>query len=870
MGDQFLSGYVKLVEGEKDPRNLMYLFAIDRVLLIEFDLSTEMVEKFFDITFCYFPITFKPPPDDPYGITQLDLKVSLRSCLAAHPGLAPHAMPLLLEKLSASSGGAKRDTLETLELALPIYGKAATLANQKKLWEGLKIEIFHATDDATSICAQRTLVSFLRTIYQGQENPDGIAPKVVAECLSELKSPDKVLASPACSALVCCVRACEVTSYLAITGLVEQQLELFQDPDEVPLRASILNHLGTLFRTMRETYEGKDGLEKVKVALEYDDERSGNLKFDAPSTGTSSKISESTESSSISSNRSYAGDRNPLSSHLSKLISALSNGLNSPSYRSSALFCLLHASHISTLLSFDELRYLVSDTNRLLLLSHVEDENSRKGALETLREIGKMDANIIEDNTLPMLFEQLPDRMELLDDPNAMQIDGRDEDVETEESSRRSKVRLALGALSRLCGASPALLDMLVVRVCTKLDLCCSPSISSSQDASPERLKKIREDNVGYARGLILTLQTVFEERAALASTIKDPKKEESVPKIGFGLSKTSSAETKDVLLLRYAKDLPPRLCSLVLASSIRWSLNLSQSTNESIQPVGTDSSLLLDIASLLSLLVRSLSTPQQEFIKSWLYPIFINGEFNSNLTSFRSLKEVLTLSRSGSFPEWKFNPLGLNSDEAQKNSLILLASFLVSSNATLSLPDVSLSELSTSNNSETTLNWFSHLLKLTCHSTSNLQLEGCLALLESCSNKQVGALGMRLPTRVDEILTEFWEKEFQNSNLDEISTKNLKRRENAIKAWFSVARGFVVRAHSKGEEMVERVRVSLFERSDSEGENQDEMEMKVMAAKWLGMVAKEGGNLRKENGAVVRVSKQMNEGDSKVSPLLI
>jgi len=69
---------------------------------------------------------------------------------------------------------------------------------------------------------------------------------------------------------------------------------------------------------------------------------------------------------------------------------------------------------------------------------------------------------------------------------------------------------------------------------------------------------------------------------------------------------------------------------------------------------------------------------------------------------------------------------------------------------------------------------------------------------------------------------------------------------------------------------MVERVRVSLFERSDSEGENQDEMEMKVMAAKWLGMVAKEGGNLRKENGAVVRVSKQMNEGDSKVSPLLI
>ncbi len=43
MGDEFIRGYVGLAEGEKDPRNLLLAFAIDRVLLIEFD-TTKFIE----------------------------------------------------------------------------------------------------------------------------------------------------------------------------------------------------------------------------------------------------------------------------------------------------------------------------------------------------------------------------------------------------------------------------------------------------------------------------------------------------------------------------------------------------------------------------------------------------------------------------------------------------------------------------------------------------------------------------------------------------------------------------------------------------------------------------------------------------------
>ena len=46
MGDRFLSGYIALADGEKDPRNLMVAFAIARVLAIEFDISTKFEVRF--------------------------------------------------------------------------------------------------------------------------------------------------------------------------------------------------------------------------------------------------------------------------------------------------------------------------------------------------------------------------------------------------------------------------------------------------------------------------------------------------------------------------------------------------------------------------------------------------------------------------------------------------------------------------------------------------------------------------------------------------------------------------------------------------------------------------------------------------------
>ena len=106
---ELMSNFISYFEGEKDPRNLMIIFSILHVPMTEWDVHAN-AQDLFEAVFNYFPITFKPPPDDPYGITAQDLKDRLRDCIAANSGFAPYAFPALLDKLDSTSMNTKVGT----------------------------------------------------------------------------------------------------------------------------------------------------------------------------------------------------------------------------------------------------------------------------------------------------------------------------------------------------------------------------------------------------------------------------------------------------------------------------------------------------------------------------------------------------------------------------------------------------------------------------------------------------------------------------------------------------------------------------------------------------------------------------------------
>ena len=146
INDLFIETFLHIANGEKDPRNLLLSFALNESITSKLQNVENFKEDLFDVLFCYFPITFKPPKHDPYKISNQDLKTALRSAITATPLFAEDAYSNLLDKLTASSPVVKNDTLLTLLECVRKFGGSSILANWKLLWNALKFEIIQNSE----------------------------------------------------------------------------------------------------------------------------------------------------------------------------------------------------------------------------------------------------------------------------------------------------------------------------------------------------------------------------------------------------------------------------------------------------------------------------------------------------------------------------------------------------------------------------------------------------------------------------------------------------------------------------------------------------------------------------------------------------
>ncbi|OBZ73673.1 MMS19 nucleotide excision repair [Grifola frondosa] len=460
MGKEFLCGYLYLAEGEKDPRNLLLAFAIARVLLIEFDISSH-VEDLFNITFCYFPITFRPPPNDPYGITTEDLKNALRACLHSTPSFGPLAIPLFLEKLTAGSPVTKRDTLEALDYCLPVYGAAVARNFARKLWNSLKLEIFQPTDSATEEKALKTTQVLIQTIYSTNdtEKPseegdiEGLAKEACEECIQILREPEKSQAKPAIKVLCAFMSTTPSVARFTLARAVPHLVKLFLNPDEVANRAPTLRLLSDLIAASRDS------------------------------------VSEDPEVLPAE------GDV-PLSPFKDEVLGILTVGLNTPSSVQSALDGLKGMITTRGLLTEEELGFVVHNVNELLQKENEEGDDNSDPTLDLLSTVSAIAPEHVSQNTLPLLFSSLPDR-----------APPRDAEAD------RMKYWRTLSSLAKLC-KQPDLFETLVVRLSTKLDLvCASPSVISD-GPTPDV-----EPSAAYAHSILRTLADVLVAKIAMGHT---------------------------------------------------------------------------------------------------------------------------------------------------------------------------------------------------------------------------------------------------------------------------------------------------------------------------------------------------------------
>lgn len=172
----FVKTYVDLASGEKDPENLMLLLSLNQKVLNNYTLSSSDKEDIFDLSFCYFPVTFTPPKNMPYKISAEEIKEALRLTLI-NPRIAEHTIPGLISKLTAISITTKVETLNTLHACLKALDAGQLHAYWLQVWDGIKYEVLHGTPENET---QESALNVLRCLVtQGNEFTEAVEKEFV-------------------------------------------------------------------------------------------------------------------------------------------------------------------------------------------------------------------------------------------------------------------------------------------------------------------------------------------------------------------------------------------------------------------------------------------------------------------------------------------------------------------------------------------------------------------------------------------------------------------------------------------------------------------------------------------------------------------
>ncbi|CAM9457380.1 unnamed protein product, partial [Ectocarpus sp. 12 AP-2014] len=164
MGKAFVDGLVGSLEGEKDPRCLIVGLSALRKTQQGFDPAVlqETSEAVFDATACYFPVTFTPPPNDPHNISPDALRTGLEGVLVGSPGMAPHVLPMLLDKLSSEVSTAKEASLKAMVAGVRAFGAPGVGVHLRAIGGAMSEEAVHGSDPDLAALALLSLTEVVR------------------------------------------------------------------------------------------------------------------------------------------------------------------------------------------------------------------------------------------------------------------------------------------------------------------------------------------------------------------------------------------------------------------------------------------------------------------------------------------------------------------------------------------------------------------------------------------------------------------------------------------------------------------------------------------------------------------------------------
>ncbi|QDS68336.1 hypothetical protein FKW77_010702 [Venturia effusa] len=381
----FTSRLVSYFDGEKDPRNLMVVFSILRVAGAEWDMSAH-AQEMFDASFNYFPITFRPPPDDPYGITSQDLKDRLRACIASSSYFAPYAFPALLDKLDSASANTKRDVLQALLSCVQNYGPRTVNLYSITLWDALKFEILSVQEEDLAEKSLDVLEEVPRQLSRGSQDSLALYLKPVAkECTEHLEDAPTKQSQGATRILYAVCKSCAPASNFLVTAVLPQIFVLYQNSQDMSKRRALIETLTQILKANCEVFG-----EWRKTELQQ------------------SKDSENTtpEKHNI----------NGLTPYRNQILETLTGAFNAAtikqvSYRLILLDGLVQITKVRALLTDEQISAVIRLFDGVVLPEESYGKDDMKtAAINGLVEIAHQKPQLVIDTSFPSFLARLPDK----------------------------------------------------------------------------------------------------------------------------------------------------------------------------------------------------------------------------------------------------------------------------------------------------------------------------------------------------------------------------------------------------------------------------------------------------------------------------
>ncbi|SMQ46281.1 unnamed protein product [Zymoseptoria tritici ST99CH_3D7] len=364
---EFMPAFISYFEGEKDPRNLMIVFSLLRVPMAEWDIQAN-AQDMFEAAFNYFPITFKPPPDDPYGITAQDLKDRLRACIASNSEFAPYAFPALLDKLDSTSMNTKRDVLQAVQACVIAYDTKTINLYSVTLWDALKFEILSVQEEDLAEESLKALALLGAKLAEAEGPLNAFLRPIIKECNEHLEDAPTKQSQGAGRILYAVSVGSPVVADKVAKGVLPVLFSLYQSSESITKRRGLLEIFNQIVKAF------------------VDSQSAGN-----------------------------GGHAEALQSFADEALTAMLRALSSApkaevSFRLTALNGLSQLVAIDGVLSGEEITRVVDAVNSVILHEHIEGHGDIKSdAISGLVTMAHSVPAAIRDQAIPAFMVELPD-----------------------------------------------------------------------------------------------------------------------------------------------------------------------------------------------------------------------------------------------------------------------------------------------------------------------------------------------------------------------------------------------------------------------------------------------------------------------------